>query len=312
MNPYSFPYPWGYPRTLEWCFPEPKWDYQEGDEYGSRVDYQLPFVDEKPYPPDVQEFSPYYEGYHLQEEAKSQLELLVEKFVLDNEKSYSEPAFPTMDPPHSDVLYEAEEICNRTEKLNSMVKEACARFTQDQLLAVREEKEDEEESLKDELEQLEVFTDGHRDAQDLESPLEIATTLPHFIPSVKEEDLHEEMRVEPIDDIAWRLAIQRLLAEEQGKIRKEEAVEEVESNEEEFLEDPKEEEYEEEKELDETIGLCAKEEVLVEEACISHVINNKSPPNIEELLSKDPFAITLCPTKAHLHHSSLIEPVKES
>ncbi|CAL1360188.1 unnamed protein product [Linum trigynum] len=75
-----------------------------------------------------------------------------------------------MDPPHSDFFYEAEETCKRAEKLNSMVEEACARFTQDRLLAVGEEKDDEEESLEDELERSNVVTDGHRDAQDLECP----------------------------------------------------------------------------------------------------------------------------------------------
>ncbi|CAL1406518.1 unnamed protein product [Linum trigynum] len=144
-------------------------------------------------PTDVQEFQPYNGAYPRQHEVKSQLELLVEKFASDNDQSYSKPTFPTSDPPYSDFLYEAEEIRKSTENLNSMVDKACAQFTQDRLLAGCEEKEYEEASLEDELERSEVVIDVHHDAQELECPLEVVTTLPHFISSVEEEDLHEEM-----------------------------------------------------------------------------------------------------------------------
>ncbi|CAL1360204.1 unnamed protein product [Linum trigynum] len=82
-----------------------------------------------------------------------------------------------------------EEIHKRTEKLNSMVKEACPRFTQERFSVVGEEKEDEEAILEDKLERSEVVTDGHRDTQDLKCPLEVATSLPHFISSIDGEVL---------------------------------------------------------------------------------------------------------------------------
>ncbi|CAL1379657.1 unnamed protein product [Linum trigynum] len=82
-------------------------------------------------------------------------------------------------------------------------------------------------------------------------------------------------------------------------MRKEKVVEEeVETKEDEFLEDSQEEEFQEGKELDEVIGFRAKKEDSVEEDCIGHVIIEKSILNFEELLSKDPFAITLCPNEA--------------
>ncbi|CAL1389655.1 unnamed protein product [Linum trigynum] len=104
------------------------------------------------------------------------------------------------------------------------------------------------------------------------------------------------MRVESIEYIAWKFAIQCMLAEERWKMR-EEVVEVVEANEEEFIEDPQEDKYKEGKELDEANGFRMKEEVLVVVAYIGHEIILKSPPNFKEFLIKDPFVITLCSTK---------------
>ncbi|CAL1389548.1 unnamed protein product [Linum trigynum] len=72
-----------------------------------------------------------------------------------------------------------------------MVEESCAWFTQEQLLTVGEEKEDEEASLEDELERSEVVMDGHRDAKELKCPLEESL---HFISSIIEEVINEVMR----------------------------------------------------------------------------------------------------------------------
>ncbi|CAL1376105.1 unnamed protein product [Linum trigynum] len=50
--------------------------------------------------------------------------------------------------------------------------------------------------------------------------------------------------------------------------------------------------------VEEAIGVQAENGVKVEEACTGHELQVISPPNFEELLSKDPFAVSLCQTKA--------------
>ncbi|CAL1396005.1 unnamed protein product [Linum trigynum] len=50
--------------------------------------------------------------------------------------------------------------------------------------------------------------------------------------------------------------------------------------------------------VEEAIGFQDEDEVEVEEACTGHELHVISPPNFEDLLSKDPFAVSLCQTKA--------------
>ncbi|CAL1361382.1 unnamed protein product [Linum trigynum] len=50
--------------------------------------------------------------------------------------------------------------------------------------------------------------------------------------------------------------------------------------------------------VEEAIGVQAREEVEVEEACTRPMLQVISPPNFKELLGKDPFAVSLCQTKA--------------
>ncbi|CAL1406951.1 unnamed protein product [Linum trigynum] len=45
----------------------------------------------------------------------------------------------------------------------------------------------------------------------------------------------------------------------------------------------------------------------VEETCTGHELHVISPPNFEELLGKDAFAVSLCQTKAHQHPSFLVD-----
>ncbi|CAL1410499.1 unnamed protein product [Linum trigynum] len=55
--------------------------------------------------------------------------------------------------------------------------------------------------------------------------------------------------------------------------------------------------HEQGREVEEAIGVQAEDEVEVEEACTGHELHLISPPNVEELLSNDPFAVSLCHTK---------------
>ncbi|CAL1389189.1 unnamed protein product [Linum trigynum] len=56
--------------------------------------------------------------------------------------------------------------------------------------------------------------------------------------------------------------------------------------------------FEEGRRVEEASGVQAEDEVEVEEACTGPIIQVISPLNLEELLSKDPFAVSLCQTKA--------------
>ncbi|CAL1402636.1 unnamed protein product [Linum trigynum] len=56
--------------------------------------------------------------------------------------------------------------------------------------------------------------------------------------------------------------------------------------------------FEEERGVEGAIGVQAEDEVEVEEACTGPMLHLISPPNFEELLGKDPFAVSLCQTKA--------------
>ncbi|CAL1406917.1 unnamed protein product [Linum trigynum] len=111
----------------------------------------------------------------------------------------------------------------------------------------------------------------------------------------------EEMQDDLIEEITWRLALQSVSEEEERERVREEVVEdEEESNEEEVLdlfqwEIPN---FEEGREVEEEIGVQVEDEVEVEEACTGHELYVISPPNFEELLEKDPFAVSLCQTKA--------------
>ncbi|CAL1405669.1 unnamed protein product [Linum trigynum] len=93
-----------------------------------------------------------------------------------------------------------------------MVEKACAQLTQEQLLTICEEEEEEKANPNDDLEQK-VVTKSHCDTRDLECPFEVAI-IPHFTLNFKEIVTSEEMRADPIKDIAWKLDIQHMLEEE--------------------------------------------------------------------------------------------------
>ncbi|CAL1354025.1 unnamed protein product [Linum trigynum] len=110
----------------------------------------------------------------------------------------------------------------------------------------------------------------------------------------------EEMQDDLIEEITWRLALQSVLEEEERERVREEVVEdEEESKEEEVLDlfQGERPHFEEGRGVEEAIGVQAEDEVEVEEVCTGPMLHVISPPNFEELLGKDPFAMSLCQTK---------------
>ncbi|CAL1412112.1 unnamed protein product [Linum trigynum] len=112
--------------------------------------------------------------------------------------------------------------------------------------------------------------------------------------------MSDEMQADLIEKIAWRLALQSVLEEEERERMRKEVVEDDGSKFEEVLDlFPGEESNSEEgRGVEEAIGVQAKDEVEVEEACIGHELHVISRPNFEDMLGKDPFAVSLCQTKA--------------
>ncbi|CAL1355333.1 unnamed protein product [Linum trigynum] len=111
----------------------------------------------------------------------------------------------------------------------------------------------------------------------------------------------EEMQDDPIEEIAWQLALQSVREEEERARMRKEVVEYEEEIKEEVVLDLFQGEKphsDEGRGVAEAIGVQAKDEVEVEEACTGQELHVISPPNFEELLGKDPFAVSLCQTKA--------------
>ncbi|CAL1361448.1 unnamed protein product [Linum trigynum] len=77
-------------------------------------------------------------------------------------------------------------------------------------------------------------------------------------------------------------------------------MEEEESHEEEVFDLPQGEEPNPEEVwgIEEAIGVQDKDKVMMDEACTSHEFYVTSSPDFEELLSKEPFAVSLFQTKA--------------
>ncbi|CAL1412493.1 unnamed protein product [Linum trigynum] len=303
MDLHGFSNQWGYPPPSEWYYPETPWSNQGGEDYGFGFQYQPPFYGEQPDPwahqeqPHYQEdFLPQPEGpselelpmaaftghsaepcYTSLEDPNKQLRLLVEQFARDTEKSCSKmdlqiKTLATSDPT---FLHDMEETVQRSAKQTEWVKQVCSHLAQDHLSATTLE----------EVEDDGVYGSDH--------------TFPHVCSNMLGPC--EEMQDNPIEEIAWRLALQSVLEEEErARIRKEVVENEEESKEEVVLdlfrgERPH---FEEGRGVEEASGVQAEDEVEVEEACTVHELHVLSPPNFEELLSKDPFAVSLCQTKA--------------
>ncbi|CAL1393676.1 unnamed protein product [Linum trigynum] len=111
--------------------------------------------------------------------------------------------------------------------------------------------------------------------------------------------MSEKMKEDLMKEIGWKLALQSVLEEEEQERVQKEVVEDDESEAGGVLDHfPRVIPHEEERGVEEAIGVQAEDGVKVEEACTGHELHVISPPNFEELLSKDPFAVSLCQTKA--------------
>ncbi|CAL1382702.1 unnamed protein product [Linum trigynum] len=112
--------------------------------------------------------------------------------------------------------------------------------------------------------------------------------------------MSEEMQANLIKKIAWRLALLSVLEKEEQERMRKEVVENEGGKLEEFLDlfQGEESNNEDIRGFEDAIGVQTEDEVEVEEACTSHELQVISPPNFEKLLGKDPFAVSLCQSKA--------------
>ncbi|CAL1363744.1 unnamed protein product [Linum trigynum] len=327
MDPHGFSNHWGYPPPSEWYYPETPWSNQGGEDYGSGFQYQPPFYGEQSDPWAYQEQSHYQEDFLPQPEGPSALELpmaaftghsaepcytpqpdpnyelklLLEQFVRDSERRNRRmdlhiQALPSSDPSY---LRDMEEAVQRSAKQTEWVEQVCAQLAQDHPSATIQEEDEEEEGYKDIVEHTEVVTESSRDDHDQECPVIADHPFPHPTLRFEEVGMSEEMQEDLMKEIAWQLALQSVLEEEEQERVQKEVVEDDESEAGVVLDHfPGVIPHEEEREVEEAIGVQAEDEVEVEEACTGHELHVISPPNFEELLSKDPFAVSLCQTKA--------------
>ncbi|CAL1412046.1 unnamed protein product [Linum trigynum] len=325
MDPHGFSNQWGYPPPSEWYYPETPWSNQGGEDYGFGFQYQPPFYGEQPDPWAYQEQPHYQEDFLPQPEGPSELELpmaaftghsaepcytsledpnkqlrlLVEQFARDTERSCSKmdlqiKALAASDP---SFLHDMEETVQRSAKQTEWVEQVCSHLAQDHLSATTLEEVEDDKGYGDVEEHTEVITENSHDNHDQESPLVADHTIPYFCSNMS--GASEEMQDDLIEEITWRLALQSVLEEEEQERVQREVVEDDESEAGGVVDHfPGVVPHEEERGVEKAIGVQAENGVKVEEACTGRELQVISPPNFEELLSKDPFAVSLCQTKA--------------
>ncbi|CAL1379011.1 unnamed protein product [Linum trigynum] len=317
MDPHGFSNHWGYPPPSEWYYPETPWSNQGREDYGFGFQYQPPYYGEQPDPWAYQEQPHYQEEFLPQPEGPSTLELpmaafmgllaepcytpqpdpnyelrlLMEQFARDCERSCSR-----MD--HCVQAYrETEEILLSLKKSADDLERSFAQPAPDHPSATIQEEEEEEEGYKDIVDHTEVVTKSSRDDHDQECHIIADHTFPHPKLSFEEAGMSEEMQEDLMKEIAWKLALQSVLEEEEQERVQKEVVENDESEAGGVLDNfPGVIPHEQGREVEEAIGVQAEDEVEVEEACTGHELHLISPSNFEELLSKDPFAVSLCHT----------------
>ncbi|CAL1405979.1 unnamed protein product [Linum trigynum] len=318
MDSQGFSNHWGYPPPPEWFYPETTWSTQGGGDYGVGFQYQPPYYEEQ---------SPYQEEFLSQPEGPSDLDLAIAltghpaepcytpqpdpnyhlRLLVEHIAQVPERSFPEMDPhiqamAQTDFSFprETEETLQSIKKHIEVIEKACAQFSQDNLYATIQAEKEEEVNHEDVVEHTEVVTKSSRDDHDQKCPVVAAHPFLHPTPSAEEAGMSEEMQADLIEKIAWRLALQSVLEEEEQERMRKEAVEDDGSELEEVLDlFPGEESNSEEgRGVEEASGVQAEDEVEVEEACTGHEFHVISPPNFKELLGKDPFAVCLCQTKA--------------
>ncbi|CAL1380986.1 unnamed protein product [Linum trigynum] len=326
MDPNGFSNHWGYPPPSGWYYPETPWSNQGGEDYGFGFQYQPPFYGEQPDPWAYQEQSPYQEEFLPQQEGPSDLELPMAAFtghsaepcytpqpdpnyelrlLVEQIARVPERSFPEMDPhiqaiAQTDFSFprETEDTIRSIKKHLEVIEKACSQFSQDNLYAAIQVEEEEEKGNHEDVEEhTEVVIESSHDNHDQVYPLVVDHNFHHFRSDMLGSS--EEMQAELIENLAWRLALQFVLEEEEQERVQKEVVKDDKSEAEGVLDlfsgvIP----HEEEREVEEAIGVQAEDEVEVEEACTGHELQVISPPNFEELLGKDPFAVSLCQTKA--------------
>ncbi|CAL1400728.1 unnamed protein product [Linum trigynum] len=319
MDPHGFSNHWGYPPPSKWCYPETPWSIQGGEDYGFGFQYQHPYYREQSDPWAYQEQPHYQEDflsrpelplelelpmvdftghsaepcYTQQPDPKYELRLLMEQFARDSERSWSRMDLCTQ------AYRETEEILLSIKKSIDNLERSYAQPDPDHPSATILEDEEEEEGYKDIVEHTEVVTESSRDDHDQECTIVADHTFPHPTLSFEEVGMSEEMQEDLMKEIAWQLALLSVLEEEERERVHKEVLEDEESEAEGVLDHfPGVIPHEEGREVEEAIGVQAEDEVEVEEACTGHELHVTSPPNFEELLSKDPFAVSLCQTTA--------------
>ncbi|CAL1387378.1 unnamed protein product [Linum trigynum] len=320
MDPHGFSNNWGYPPPPEWYYPETPWSNQGGEDYGFGFQYQPPYYGEQPDPWAYQEQPHYQEEFLPQPEGPSALELPMAAFTGHSAEPCYTPQpdpnyelrllveqyarkmdllFSSVAPPNSSSLRESEETVSHSSKQPERVEQVCAQLAQDHPSTTILEEEEEEEGYKDIVEQTEIITESSREDHDQECSVVADHPFPHPTPSFEEAGMSEEMQEDLMKEIAWQLALQSVLEEEEQERVQKEVVEDDESEAGEVLDHfPGVIPLEEEREVEEAIDVQAEDEVEVEEACTGYELLVISPPNFEELLGKDPFAVSLCQTKA--------------
>ncbi|CAL1387840.1 unnamed protein product [Linum trigynum] len=326
MDPNGFSNQWGYPPPSRWYYPATPYSNQGGEDYGFGFQYQPPFYGEQPDPWAYQEQSPYQEEFLPQQEGPSDLELPMAAFtghsaepcytpqpdpnyelrlLVEQIARVPERSFPEMDPhiqaiAQTDFSFprETEDTIRSIKKHLEVIEKACSQFYQDNLYAAIQVEEEEEKGNHEDVEEhTEVVTESSHDNHDQVYPLVVDHNFHHFRSDMLGSS--EEMQAELIENLAWRLALQFVLEEEEQERVQKEVVEDDKSEAEGVLDlFPGVIPHEEEREVEEAIGVQAEDGVKVEEACTGHELHVISPPNFEELLGKDPFAVSLCQTKA--------------
>ncbi|CAL1389044.1 unnamed protein product [Linum trigynum] len=238
--------------------------------------------------------------YTSLEDPNKQLGLLVEQFARDTERSCSKMdlQIQALGPSDPSFLHEMEETVQCSAKQTKWVEKVCSHPSQDHLSATTLEVVEDDKGYRDIEEHTEVITENSHDNHDQESPLVAYHTFPHFCSNMLGPS--EEMQDDLIEEITWRLALQSVLEEEERERVREEVVEDEEESKEEEVLDlfQGERPYSDEgRGVEEAIGVQAEDEVQVEEACTGPMLHVISPPNFEELLGNDPFAVSLCQTK---------------
>ncbi|CAL1381116.1 unnamed protein product [Linum trigynum] len=231
--------------------------------------------------------------YTPQPDPNYELRLLMEQFARDSVRSWSRMDLCTQ------TYRETEEILLIIKKSIDDLERSYAQPAPDRPSTTILEEVEEEEGHKDIVEHTKVVTESSCDDHDQECPVVADHTFPHPKLSFEEADMSEEMQEDLMKEIAWQLALKSVLEEEERERVQKEVVEDDESEVEGVLDHlPGVIPHEEGREVAEAIGVQAGDEVEVEEACTGHELHVISPPNFEELLSKDPFALSLCQTTA--------------